>query len=256
MIGARGRRFTVLLAVALLAAAPSALAEIGSNGAGDFLDLRVAITPPRAGTAKAPQGVGLSLSNFLGNRINANAAIPITSMDFFFRQGFTENGQLFPSCSINPITISRCSRASQIGTGSAETERLNPGGAPPTFAAARMLAYNGAPYLYGGATLIFIAVRGGRPVTEMDFVVRPRGGGLAINELLLASSGPGTGITRFSIDIPDRQTRVRLNGKAVTVHLFDAPTTCRGAWTFAETTTSAGGRPPIRATDSQTCVKG
>jgi hypothetical protein len=248
------RGCTVLLTVALLAAAPSALADIGSNGAGDFLDLRVAVSPPKAGSAKAPQGVGLSLSNFLGNRINANAAIPITSMDFSFRQGFTENGQLFPSCSINPTTISRCSRASQIGTGSAETERLNPGGEIPTFAPARVLAYNGAPYLYGGTTLIFIVVRGGRAVTELDFVVRPQGRGLAINELLLASSGPGTGITRFSVNIPDRHQRVRIKGKSVTVHLFNAPTTCRGAWTFAETTTSSG-RPPIRATDSQTCTQ-
>jgi hypothetical protein len=255
MVGGRRRRFTALLTVALLAAAPSAVAEIGTNGAGDFLDLRVAISPPKAGSAKAPQGVGVSLSNFLGNRVNANAAIPITSMDFFFRQGFTENGQLFPSCSINPTTISRCSRASQIGTGSAETERLNPGGEVPTFAPAQVLAYNGAPYLYGGTTLIIIVVRGGRAVTEMDFVVRPQGGGLAINQLLLPSSGPGTGITRFSVNIPDRHQRVRANGKAVTVHLFDAPTTCPGAWTFAETTTSAGGRPPVRATDSQTCTK-
>jgi hypothetical protein len=254
MVGGRMRWFTAPLTVALLAAAPSALAEIGSNGAGDFLDLRVAVTPPKAGSTKAPQGVGLSLSNFLGNRINANAAIPITSMDFFFRQGFTENGQLFPSCAINPTTISRCSRASQIGTGTAETERLNPGGEAPTFASARVLAYNGAPYLYGGTTLIFIVVRGGRAVTEMDFVVRPQGGGLAINELVLPSSGPGTGITRFSVNIPDRHQRVRIKGKTVTVHLFDAPTTCPGAWTFAETTTSSG-RPPIRATDSQTCTK-
>jgi hypothetical protein len=256
MVGSRMRGFIALLTVVLLAAAaPSALAELGSNGAGDFLDLRVAITPPKAGTAQAPQGVGLSLSNFLGNRINADDAIPITSMDFAFRQGFTENGQLFPACSINPTTISRCSRASQIGTGSAETERLNPGGEVPTFAPARVLAYNGAPYLSGGPTLIFIIVRGGRAVTEMDFVVSPQHGGLAINELLLPSSGPGTGITRFSVNIPDRHERVRIKGKTVTVHLFDAPTTCSGAWTFAETTTSSG-RPPIRATDSQTCVKG
>ncbi len=249
------RTFAGLFTIAVAAAAaPSALAEIGANSAGDFLDLRVAITPPKASTARAPQGVGLSLSNFLGNRVNADAAIPITSMDFFFRQGFTENGQLFPSCSINPTTISRCSRASQIGTGTAETERLNPGGELPTFARARVLVYNGAPYLYGGTTLIFIVVRGSRPVTEMDFVVRPQGRGLAINELLLPSSGPGTGITRFSVKIPDRQARVRSKGKTVTVHLFDAPTTCAGAWTFAETTTSSG-RPPIRATDSQTCVK-
>ncbi|MGH2867155.1 MAG: hypothetical protein ACRDNK_06240 [Solirubrobacteraceae bacterium] len=256
MVGGRLRRLSALLTVGLLAAAaPSARGDLGANGAGDFLDLRVAITPPKAGTAKVPQGVGLSLSNFLGNRINADDAIPITSMNFFFRQGFTENGQLFPSCSINPTTISRCSRASQIGTGSAETERLNPGGEAPSFASARVLAYNGAPYLYGGTTLIFIVVRGGRPVTEMDFVVRPQARGLAINQLLLPSAGPGTGITRFTVNIPDRHVRVRVKGKTVTVHLFDAPTTCARAWTFGETTTSSG-RPPIRATDSQTCVKG
>lgn len=256
MVGGPMRRFIFLLIAAVLAAAASsARAELGANAAGDFLDLRVAITPPKAGTAKAPQGVGLSLSNFLGNRVNADTAIPITSMDFFFRQGFTENGQLFPSCPINPTTISRCSRASQIGTGRAETERLNPGGEVPTFAPARVLAYNGAPYLSGGPTLIFIVVRGGRAVTEMDFVVRPQHRGLAITELVLPSSGPGTGITRFSVNIPDRHERVRIKGKTVSVHLFDAPTTCAGAWTFAETTTSSG-RPPIRATDSQTCVKG
>jgi hypothetical protein len=249
------RRLATLVIVTLAAGAPTAQAGIGTNGAGDFLDLRVAVSPPRSATSKAPQGVGLSISNFLGNRVNADAAIPITSMDFFFRQGFAENGALFPSCSINTTTISRCSRAAQIGTGIAETERLNPGGEVPTFASARVLAYNGAPYLYGGQTLIFIIVRGGRAVDEMDFVVRTQGAGLAINELLLASSGPGTGITQLSVNIPDRHRRVRVKGKTVTVHLFDAPTTCRGAWTFGETTTSSG-RPPIRASDSQTCVRG
>jgi hypothetical protein len=251
----RMRGLAALLTLGAVAAAPSALADVGTNGAGDFLDLRVAVTPPQAGTAKAARGVGLSISNFLGNRVTADAAIPITSMNFLFHQGFTENGALFPACTINVNTISRCSRGSQIGAGTAETELLNPGGAPPTFAAARVVVYNGAPYLYGGPSIIFIFSRGGRAVAELDYAISHPGGGLAIDQLLLASAGPGTGITRFSVNIPDRSRRVQVKGKSVTVHLFEAPTSCSGAWTFSETTTSSG-RPPITATDSQTCLKG
>lgn len=258
-----GSRRTRWLAAALTAgllaaaAAPTTPARpgIATNPDGDFLDLRVGVSPPRAGTVRAPQGVGLTISSFTGNRLNADSAIPMTSLDIFLRQGFTENGQLFPACPLNPTTISRCSRVSQIGTGSAETERLNPGGEAPTYGAARVRVYNGAPYLGGAPTLILVFAQNGHAIAELDFSVRSQDRGLAINQLLLAGSGPGSGISAFSMSIPDRHERLRVRGKRVTVHLLDAPTTCAGAWTFSETTTSAG-RRPLRATDSQTCSRG
>ncbi|HEY5189286.1 MAG TPA: hypothetical protein VII87_09650 [Solirubrobacteraceae bacterium] len=242
-----------LLGAGLTAAAASAGTGIGTNGDGDFLDLTVAVSPPVASTAKVPQGVGLEISDFLGNRVNADSAVPMTSLDMFFRQGFTENGVLFPACTINTTTISRCPAASQIGSGSAETERLNPGGEVPTFGRASLRVYNGQPYLYGGSTLIFVFSRGGRGLAELDFAVHPQQGGLAINQILLPGAGPGTGITRFDVSIPDRQERLRVKGKTTIVHFFTAPTACTGGWTFGETTTSSG-RRPLRASATQTCV--
>lgn len=243
----------VLLA---LAATPAALAgPATTNPDGDVLVFSVGVTPPVADTAKAPQGVGLSLDAFAGNRLNSNGAIPTDSITFTLPAGFTENGLQFPACPITPNTISSCARSSQIGSGTAETELLNTGGEPPTFTPAQITVYNGAPLFPGSVpTLAFIIRVGGRPTGELDFAVRPTPHGLQIGQILGPVSGPGIGITKVSLSIPDRQTSVKTGRKMSTVHFLTTPTTCRGAWTFALTTTSAG-RKPLTATDRQTCLK-
>ncbi len=245
-----------LAALALvLAAGGTALAGPAStNSDGDVLVLSIGVTPPQTSTATVPQGVGLSVDAFAGNRIFANRAIPADSLTFVLPIGFTENGLLFPACQITPDAISPCPPATQVGSGFAETELLNPGNRPPTFTTARIALYNGTPVL-GLPTLVMITRVAGRATGELDFVVRPSMLGLTVSQILVPTAGPGIGITKVSLNIPDRHTTIRVNGKPTrTVHLLQAPRTCSGSWTFSLTTTSAA-RRPITATDREPCVR-
>jgi hypothetical protein len=238
-----------------LAAAGTALAGPATTDSdGDVLVFSVGVTPPQTSTAKLPQGVGLSLDAFAGNRIFANSAIPTDSLTFALPRGFVENGLLFPACRITPNAISPCASATQVGSGTAESELLNPGNQPPTFTPARVTIYNGAPLL-GLPTLIMISRVGGRAIGELDFVVRPATRGLIVSQILIPDAGPGIGITKVSLTIPDRHATVRVKGKARAVHLLQAPQTCSGgAWAFALTTTSAA-RKPLTAVDREPCVQ-
>jgi len=47
----------------------------------------------------------------------------------------------------------------------------------------------------------------------------------------------------------------KVKGKKVRIHLFNAPTTCHGAWTFSQTLIYAK-LAPLTATASEPCVKG
>ena len=114
--------------------------------------------------------------------------------------------------------------------------------------------YNGAPLSPGAnPTLAFIMRRAGRPVGELDFAVRPSSHGLLVGQVLIPAAGPGIGITKVSLTIPERTVRVRAGRRMSTVPFLTAPTTCTGAWTFGLTTTSAG-RKPIVASDREPCV--
>ncbi|HET9103395.1 MAG TPA: hypothetical protein VFN55_08575 [Solirubrobacteraceae bacterium] len=248
-------RIALAAVLSTLAACPVALAGPAStNSDGDVLVFSAGVTPPMAGTAKVPQGIGLSLDAFVGNRISAGAAIPTNSITLSLPAGMTENGLRFPACPITPDAISACPRASQVGSGTAETEVLNPGNEPPTFTTATAALYNGLPLTPGAVpTLAFILRVGGRPAGELDFAVRPSPRGLQLSQVLVATAGPGIGITKVSLTVPDRTVTVRSGRRTSTVHFLTAPTTCTGAWTFGLTTTSAGRRPMV-ATDREPCV--
>ena len=63
----------VAVVVSALSVAGVALAGQGAtNVNGEFIALSVAVSPPVAGTSKAPRGVGVSFDSFLGNRIDGN----------------------------------------------------------------------------------------------------------------------------------------------------------------------------------------
>ena len=245
--------------VVTLACAAIALAGQGAtNSNGDFIDLNVAVTPPVAGSAKAPQGVGVSFDSFVGNRVSASASGTGTSIVVRFNKGFKLNSALFPSCNINPTGLSKCPKSAQIGTGVAEAELAGASGAPPTFVGVKLVAYNGKPFKTKAPTIIFSALVNNKPTTELDFTAaqQPRGPyGLAFTEIQFPSSGgPLFGISKFSVNIPDRTVTHRVRGKAVSVHLLEAPTTCKGSWVFSQTNAFTGGAP-LTATDTQPCTK-
>jgi hypothetical protein len=251
----------VVTSVVVLAGAAVALAgQAATNPNGDFVDLNVAISPPIAGTAKAPQGVGIAFDSFTGNRVNGNTVSNNTGITVRFNRGFTDNSLLFPACKINTKGLSSCPKGTQIGTGVGEVSLAGKNGAPPTFIAAKLVAYNGKPFSGKNPTVIFIALLNGKPTAELDFTIKqqPTGPyGLAFSEIIFPStgSGPVFGITKFSLNVPDKTTKRRVGGKLQTVHLITAPTTCNGTWKFEQTNTFSGGEPTLNATDSEPCVK-
>jgi hypothetical protein len=246
---------------ATMAGAGVALAgQATTSRNGEFVDVHVAVTPPVAGTAKAPRGVGLSVDSFTGNRIDGDTPSDNTGTVVRFNRGFKENGALFPACKLNPTALSTCSKSEQIGKGTAQVAILGANGAPPTFARARLAVYNGGPFAGAAQTLIFIASVSGKPPTEVDFTAgqQPHGRyGLAFGEIVFqspSSTAPGFQITKFSFRIPDRTVTLRVNGKSVKFHFIEAPTTCNGSWQFAQTNTYSNAAP-LTATDSEPCVK-
>jgi hypothetical protein len=245
------------VSVAALAGAGVALAGQGAtNPNGEFVDLSVHVTPPVAGTAKAPQGVGVSFDSFTGNRVNGAAPDNNTSITVRFNKGFKYNGLKFPSCTINTKAISSCSKASQIGTGTAEAQ---PAGPTPLFVPANIIAYNGKPFGSNKApTVIIISFLAGKPAAEIDLTAQQQASGpygLAFTQITLPGSSPATfRITKFSLNLPDRTLTHRVHGKRVKLHLVEAPTTCHGSWQFAQTNFFSNA-PALTATDSQPCVK-
>jgi hypothetical protein len=244
--------------VAVLAIAASALAgQAGTDANGDFIDLNVAVSPPIAGTSKAPRGVGVSFDSFSGNRINGNAPVVSTAIVVRFNKGFKDNGLLFPSCKINTTGLSKCPRSTQIATGTAEASLPGANGAPPSFVPATLVGYNGKPLAGKAPTLIFIASINGQPATELDFTVKQQSSGpygLAFTSIEFPNLPPSPfSITKFSVTVPDQTVTRKVGGKRVKVHLIEAPTSCRGSWKFAQTDTPTTGAP-LTATDSQPCT--
>lgn len=252
MAGSRIALATVLFLLTAAGSAPAGPAT--TNADGDVLVFSVAVTPPVASTAKAPRGVGLHVDAFAGNRIAANQAIATNSITFTLPRGFVLNANDFPACTITPDAISPCAPGTQIGAGSAEIALLNPGGEAPTFTPARVTLYNGAPQSPGGPASLALIARVHRAAAgELDFLVKPSPRGLIVAQELVATSGPGIGITKLSLTVPDRTTTIRVKRHPSVVHLLDAPRACTGSWPFTLTTTSAG-RKPLVATHSEPCV--
>jgi hypothetical protein len=258
--GSTIRKFVFTTAiVASLAGAGVALAgQAATDSTGRFIDLNVAVTPPIAGTAKHPQGVGVSFDSFTGNRSNGSLPSNNSTIVVRFNKGFQENGSQFPACTINtaPSGMSSCAKSTQIGAGTAEARLL---AAPtPTFVPATLQAFNGKPLSGKTPTVIFIASIGGKPSAELDFTVKqqPTGPyGLAFTSITFPNTPPATfDITKFSVKFPDKTVKHKAHGKTVRVHLITAPTTCHGAWAYAQTNGYTDGST-LTATDSQPCVK-
>lgn len=248
----------IIIGVGLAGAGIALAGQAATNKEGEFIDLSVKVTPPVAGTAAAPQGVGISFDSFTGNRINGNIEPINPSIVVRFNRGFTENGALFPACKINPTGLSKCSKSTQIGTGTAEVSLAGSNGAPPTFVPATLVIHNGKPFKGKAPTVIFTGLLNGKPTAELDFTVsqQPTGPyGLAFTEIQFPSaSGPALDLTKFSVNVPDRTVTHTVHGKSVKVHMIYAPATCHGSWVFAQTNGFTSG-PPLTATDSEPCTK-
>lgn len=236
--------------------------QAATSKSGEYIDLNVAVSPPVAGTAKTPSGVGVSFDSFTGNRIDPNRVSTNNSNEVLFNRGFGENGAAFPPCRINPTGYSTCSKASQVGTGTGEVAVRGANGAAPTFVAAKLAVYNGKPFKSKAPTLVFIADLGGKPAAELDFnVLRLSRGpyGLVFKSIDFPDASPNPAppafsITKFSVNIPDRTVSRKVHGRSVKIHLVVAPTTCSGSWKFAQINTYTN-EPPLTANDSQPCVK-
>ncbi|MEO6859876.1 MAG: hypothetical protein ABI323_15055 [Solirubrobacteraceae bacterium] len=248
----------LLVGLAVLAVGGTAIAgPAATNSNGDFLDLNLAVTPPVSSTAHTPHGVGLVFNEISGNRVNANNETANTSIVVRFNQNFTDNGLRFPACTINTKALSQCSKASQVGSGTAEGQLLSSGGKPPTYVPATVKIYNGKPYKGKAPTQIYIASVSGKPEVELDFRITRVAGGLDFTELQFpgATAGPPIYLTKFAFKVGDRSEMHKVKGKKVRIHLFNAPTSCHGAWTYTQTLLYAK-LPPLIATASQPCVKG
>src|SRR2546421_9460844 len=119
------RRLAVLAAV-LTTALGGGLASVAAAGPpatdanGNFSVLDVDVFPPRAAN---PLGVTIGFHLFSGNRLTGQRQPASQSVTLRF-PGFHENGVFFPKCPL-PTTAQqvgspRCSRASQVGRGTAE----------------------------------------------------------------------------------------------------------------------------------------
>lgn len=249
------RKFIVLIAAAgVLGAAGTAAAEQAATApSGEFIDLKVAVTPPVASTPRTPRGVGVAFDSFSGNRINGNDEMISSSITVRFHSGFRENGAFFPSCKINSSGLTACSKATEIGAGAAEAALLSKNGSAPAFVPAKLTAYNGKPFAGKAPSLIFIASVGGKPAGELDFAVKRQGAGLEFSQIQFPGFPVLFDITKFAITIPDRTVTRTVHGKRVRVQFIDAPTRCSTAWTFTQTNTFAK-QPPLTATDSEPCT--
>lgn len=249
-----------VMAVALAGAGTALGGQGATDSSGRFIDLNVSVTPPVAGSARDPQGVGVAFDSFTGNRINGDLPSGNDSITVRFNSGFRDNGLKFAGCAINPDPngFSSCPKPTQIGTGTGEIAIAGANGAPPTFVSAKLVVYNGKPFKSAAPTVIFQGVLNGKVADELDFTARqqPSGPyGLAFTQIPFPATpgSSGSGLTKFSVNIPKKSATRTRNGKRVTTYLIQAPPTCSGAWKFAQTDTFTNAAP-LTATDSQPCT--
>jgi hypothetical protein len=242
----------MVAAIGLSGAGVALAGAPATNKQGYFVDLSVKVSPPIAGTAGHPRGVGLEFDSFDGNRIDGNRQENNPSIIARFGSGFKENGAKFPTCQIQLKKYSQCSKADQVATGSAEASFPGKNGAPPSFVGADLVAYNGSQY-HGHRTLIVQAVIGGKPAVELDFTVTNASSGPwgVTFTSIVAGGSASVQITKFSLKIPDKSRVVH----GSRVHLITAPDTCHGSWKFEQENTFQSG-PPLIAKDSEPCTAG
>ena len=242
-------------AAALLGLVSTALAGAPARGptGKNFLVLQVKVSPPRPG-----QGVAVEFDSFAGNDIDGQlppANDSTRTNDVRLAKGSKLNSSLFASCTRADIDRNRCSRASQVATGTATAD------ARPTIAnrvPAKVTAFNGKTAAGKPALLIrAVATLNGQQVplvlvAEIKPAASGFGPSVVVDNGPLTSSGSGPlfGIVQLHLNFPDKVVRVR--GRAV--HYLVTPPTCRGSWLYEQVNTSYGGAKLI-ATDRVPCVR-
>lgn len=242
----------VVAAVGLCGAGVALAGAPATNSQGFFIDLSVKVSPPVASSAGHPRGVGVEFDSFAGNRIDGNRQYLNRAIFARFGSGFKDNAAKFPACQLQLKTLSKCSKADEIGTGSAEASLPGKNGGPPSFIGADLVTYNGSSY-HGHPTLIAQAIVGGKPAVELDFTVTNKSSGpwgIVFTSIPAGgSTGSSLSITKFNLKIPDRSRVVH----GSRVHLITAPDTCHGFWKFEQEDEPTHGSPLI-ATDTEPCT--
>jgi hypothetical protein len=250
---------TKLLAAAAAAAALFGLVSTALAGAPargptgkNFLVLQFKVSPPRAGV-----GVGAEFDSFGGNDVDGQ--LPATNdqtriIDVRLARGSRVNNSAVASCTLADANRNRCSRASQVGTGTATAD------ARPTIATpvpARVTAFNGKTSAGRPAVLLRAVanLNGNQVPLVLVAAIRPAAAGfgpsfVVDNGPLTPGQTPLFGIRQLHLNLPDKVVRVR--GRLV--HFLVAPPTCRGSWLYEQVNTSYAGAKLI-ATDRVPCVR-
>ena len=250
---------TKLLAGAAAAAALFGLASTAlagapvrtPNGKG-FLVLQFKVTPPRAGA-----GVGVEFDTFAGNDVDGQApAVNDQTRTIAERlaRGSKVNSSAFASCRLADAQRNRCSRASQVGTGTATAD------ARPTIATpiqARVTAFNGKTAAGRPAVLLRAVTTLNGQQVPLLIVAQIGAAASGFGPSFVVDNGPLTpgqaplyNIRQLHLNLPDKVALVR--GRLV--HFVVAPPTCRGSWLYEQVNTSYGGARLI-ATDRVPCVR-
>ena len=248
-----------LLAFAAAAAALLGLAATAQAGAPvrtpdgkGFVVLQFKVFPPRAGA-----GVATEFDTFAGNDVDGQP--PATNdqtrtIAIRLARGSKVNSSAFATCTVANAQQNRCSRASQVGTGTA-TADARPAIATPI--QARVTAFNGKTTAGRPAVLLRAVanINGSQVPLVIVAQLGPAGSGfgpsfVVDNGPLTPGQNPAYNIRQLHLNLPDKVVRVRRR----LVHFLVAPPTCRGSWLYEQVNTSYGGARLI-ATDRVPCVR-
>jgi hypothetical protein len=232
------------------------VAEDSSNS-GTHHILRVAASPPVAGTADDPQPVALQFDSLEYTDSGQRSKLYTKTLAYRFN-GFRFHHGAFPTCLESKLEKSgpgACPTASKIGTGKAVAD------ARPTLAGkvkAKVQAFNG----------MLDVDSAGEPITPVPavLIVAKSTSGLTAyvpvlfkggDKLVTAKRPPPNGdnpppftIVRLSLKLPLKTT----TKDAKTVSYIEAPRSCPGGkWKFSQLDTTYSGEK-LTATDSQPCV--
>ena len=235
-----------------LAAVAQAGAPARTPNGKEFLVLQFKVSPPRAGV-----GVGVEFDSFGGNDVDGQVpAANDQSRTIAVRlaRGSKINSSAFASCTLANAQRNRCSRASQVATGTATAD------ARPTIATpvqARVTAFNGKTSAGKPAVLIRALANLNGQQVPLVLVAQIAPAASGFGPSFVVDNGPLTpgqtplfGITQLHLNLPDKVVRVR--GRIV--HFVVSPPTCRGSWLYEQVNTAYSGAKLI-ATDRVPCVR-
>ena len=245
-----------VMVTGLVGATAIAFAEDSSNS-GTHHVLRVAASPPVAGSAAKPQPVTLKFDSLEYTDSGQRSTLYTRTLAYRFN-GFRFHHGAFAKCRESKLEKSgpgACPTASKIGTGNAVAD------ARPTLANrvnAKVQAFNG----------MLDVDSAGKPITPVPavLIIAKSSSGLTAyvpvlfkggDKLITADRPPPNGdnppvftIVRLRLKLPAKTTTKA--GK--TVAYIEAPRSCPGGeWKFSQLDTTYSGEK-LTATDSQPCV--